>query len=101
MGTYLPLRAGLAPELARHVRIRLRHADRTAVARAQALRDPLRGVVVRGDAVDHLVPAQRGESPVHGRLRRLGRMAVAPGLGMEGPSDLVARPAIGPPGAGL
>src|SRR5690606_28948377 len=44
---------------------------------------------------------QLPECPVDRRRSGLQRVALAPRIGMEGVADLVARPALRPPGAGL
>src|SRR5690606_10767819 len=93
-----PFGAGLAPDVGGMVLVRRRHPARAAVARAQPPGDALRGRVVRVDAMDGVVPAQVLERPVQPGARGLGGVAVAPGVAVEGPADLVARPAVRPPG---
>src|SRR5690606_7402806 len=96
-----PFGARLAPDVGRVALVGRRHPARPAVARAQPLRDALRSRVVRIDAVAGVVPFQLRERPVQLRARGLGGVAPSPGVAVEGPADLVARPALRPPRAGL
>src|SRR5690606_25588125 len=71
------------------------------VARTQPHRHALRSGVGRIDAVDHRFPAEHVEGVIHRGGRRLGGVTLAPGVGMEGPAELVTGPAFRPPRAAL
>src|SRR5204863_3811342 len=94
-----PLTLALAPEIDLDVVERRGHVTLADDARAQPARDPLRGDVLRIDAVDDVGPAEMVEGPVHGRGGGLGGVALAVGLGHDAPADLIARPAVRPPGS--
>src|SRR5690606_20134391 len=97
----LPLVARLAPDLDRRVLVGCRQPPGTLQRRPEALGHLLRRQVLRRDAVDEVVPAQVRQRPVDRGGRGFGGVALAPGIGMEGIADLVARPALGLPRPGL
>jgi len=95
----VPLRPRLCPDIDARILEWRWQASGTLIARAELARHHLRADVAGCDRMNHFVPAEDVEYPVHRGGRPLGRIATTPALANDGPADLRTRPALGMPWA--